>query len=317
MVVDLVRQLVEALDKKCYAAVIHYVAQHNKRMSISGFSSLEKTPLGLILNTLRTNKNFRDALLDACVAVILDGDTVDFDKSLQENKEAIVRERWLGVAAAYLKNDNDQNTDEIARIISEHKVKVDEPVKVDTKVNGKQEKREEKFREKYLKAHAEVERMSALIAAHKADFESTLAENDELKKTVEGLSAEKKTLLQMVSDKDKEIQQLRGALAESKEDSDKKQGICVKAQKNITHILAPNCKDILEKYVEKLKVEFDDIAEKTKEELLQQYDQIWVFPNAISFATSRKLSKWKKEDEEKIVWFSSAAELLAKAEEMI
>lgn len=317
MVVDLVRQLVEALDKKCYAAVIHYVAQHNKRMRISGFSSLEKTPQGLILNTAKTSRDFREALLDACATVILDGDAVDFNKSLLENKEAIARERWLGIAAAFLKNANEQDIEEIAKIIAEHKVETDVPVQPDTKGIDKQDKREERFREKYLKAHAEAERLSALIATQKADFETAMAENNDLKKTVERLSAELETLLRVISDKDNEIHLLRSALSATKEECNKNHSMCIEAQRNTIRILAPNCKDILEKYVGKLMLEFDDIAEKTQEELLQQYDQVWVFPNVISFATKRKLSKWRQETEGKIIWFLSAAELLTKADTMI
>lgn len=314
MAVDLVRKLVEKLAPKTYMAVIHYVAQNNKRMRISGFSSLEKTPQGLILNTARTNKGFRDALLDACVAVILDGDVVDFSKSVLENKEAISCERWLGIAAAFLKNDDDQDTEEIARIISEYKTNKDEPVKEDVKAIDKQEKREGKFREKYLKVHAELERLLALFEVQKADVEKTLAENEGLKKIVEDLREEKKSLLKTIDDQNKGIQKLRSYLVEHNENDEQQ---CLKTQKAVIHILAPNCKDILGKYVGKLGVEFEDIADRSREELLQQYDQVWILSNAIPFATSRKLSKWRKEGEEKIVWFSSAAELLAKAEEMI
>ena len=115
--------------------LIKITMQNNKRMKIPGFSSLEKTPQGLILNTARTNKGFRDALLDACVAVILDGDVVDLSKSLIENKQAIARERWLGVAAAFLKSGSAQDTEEITRLISEYEVKLDEPVSIDVSRN--------------------------------------------------------------------------------------------------------------------------------------------------------------------------------------
>lgn len=167
MSIDLLKALIEKLDKKSYGLAIRYFSKNNKQMKISGFSSLEKTPQALILNAARTNTNFRDALLDACAAIILDGESVDFSKSLLENKNAIEPDRWLGVAAAFLKNGNQQDTDEILKIITEYHPQIVGPVKEETPASDKQEKREEKFREKYLKAHAEAERLATLLDAQK------------------------------------------------------------------------------------------------------------------------------------------------------
>lgn len=322
MSIDLLKALIEKLDKKRYTAVIRYLSQNNKRMKIPGFSSLEKTPQGLILNTAKTNKSFRGALLDACSAIILDGESVDFSKSLTENKNAIAPDRWLGIAAAFLKLGDEQDTDELSKIISEYNSqpeespkRLDNPPKEEAKSNDKEEKREEKFREKYLKAHTEVERLEALLVAQKNDLENAIAEAESLRKAVEGLSEENKRLLQIISDKDGEIKLLKNASIEVDETNTPTQPL--KTQENVIRILAPNCKDILEKHVEKLYIKFDDVAAKTKEELLQQYDQIWVLPAVISFATNRKLNKWKKETEDRIVLFSSVSELLAYAKAMI
>lgn len=315
MAMDLLKELIEKLDKKTYIAVIRCVAQNNKRMKLPGFSSLERAPRGLILNTARTDKRFSDALLDACVEVILDGIDVDYSKSLLENKERVTCDRWLGLAAAFLKKSHDQDVEVLATIISEYKVEKSEPIREPAKESEKQEKREEKFRDKYLKAHAEVEKLTDMLNEAQGDYEKLLLENDELKKIILVLNEDKEELLQTLKNKEQELIQLKSTETTIKVSDDHTQ--CVQVPGNTLRVLAPNCQDVLGKYAGRISIEFEDIAERTKEELMQLYDQVWVLPNAVSFATSRKLSRWRKEGEERIVWFLNAAELLLKAETMI
>ena len=315
MATDLLKALIEKIDKKTYLSIIHCLAQKNKRMRIPGFSTLEKTPQALVINTAKTNKNFKDAFLDACVEVILDGQTIDYSISLTENKEKIDSVHWLGLAAAFLKRNDEQDVKEILGIISGCGAEKETEVKEEVKTDAKQEKREERFREKYLKAHAEVERLTALIETQKNELENAIAQRDNFAELVDGLKIEKENLLRMLSEKEEEIKQLRSFSAGAKEGDSKEQS--PKASLTVKRIYAPNCQDLLGKYVGKIMLNFEDIAEKTKEELHEQYDQVWVLSNTISFATSRKLSKWMKDGLDNIVWFSSATELVTYAEDLI
>ena len=315
MAIDLMKELIEKLDKKTYMAVIRCVAQNNKRMKLPGFSSLERAPKGLILNTAKTDKRFSDALLDACVEVLLEGIDVDYSKSLLENKEIIPCDRWLGLAAAFLKKGHEQDVEVLSTIISEYKVEKTEPIREPAKESEKQDKREEKFREKYLKAHAEVEKLTNVLNEVQGGYEKLLLENDELKKIISALNEDKEKMLQVLENKERELIQLKSTVTTIKVSNDHTQ--CVQAPNNTLRVLAPNCQDVLGKYAGRMSIEFGDIAERTKEELMQLYDQVWVLPNVVSFATSRKLSRWCKEGEERIIWFLNAAELLSKAEMMI
>lgn len=312
---ELVKELIEKLDKKCYIAVMRHVSQNNRRIKISGFSALEKAPVTIVINTAKTKKSFKEALLTSCAAVILDGQTVDTNKSVQENKENVPRAQWLGVAAVFLLTEQEQFEPEILKIINEYEENVEPTVNAEICMDQKQDKREEKFREKYLKSRNEVERIKALLESQRVDCERIAAENDRIKQTVRDLEKERDELRCALDDKDRRIKQLKNELAKAQDSKDECQCKPLLA-KNI-RILAPNCKDILDKYVGRITIDFTDIAGKTKEELIKQYDQIWVLPNTISFATNRKLSKLKKEGVDNIVWFTSAADLLVKIEEII
>ena len=315
MHIDLVKELIGKLDKKCYIAVMRHMSQNNKRIKIPGFSALEKAPVTIVINTAKTKKPFKEAFLTSCAAVILDGQTIDINKSVQENKEMVPRAQWLGVAAAFLLTEQEEFESEILKIINECEENAEPVVNSEISMDQKQDKREEKFREKYLKIRTEVERMKTLLEAQRVDCERIAEENDSIKQTVRDLEKERAELRSALDEKDRHIKQLKNELAKAKETKDGCQCKPLLA-KNI-RILAPNCKDILDKYVDRISIDFSDIIGKTKEELTKQYDQIWVLPNTVSFAINRKLIKLKKEGVGNIVWFASAADLLAKIEEII
>ena len=111
MELETIIKLLEKLDKKQYSDIIRKFSQHNKRLKVPGFTSIEKVPLKLIANNAKTNKLFRKALLDEISSVVLTGIDINMDQDITTIKNNIPKDKWLGLAAFLLLLNNESHTE--------------------------------------------------------------------------------------------------------------------------------------------------------------------------------------------------------------
>ena len=315
MELETIIKLLEKLDKKQYSDIIRKFSQHNKRLKVPGFTSIEKVPLKLIANNAKTNKLFRKALLDEISSVVLTGIDINMDQDITTIKNNIPKDKWLGLAAFLLLLNNESHTAEAKKIIEEfapQKQSEDIPKEIDD--NTKEDKKEEKFREKYLKAKRE-------LADIKVKLETGLEAFQKLAIDVGKLEDEKRELEQRCMTYLVQIETLRNENSrlthELKKAEAKEISYHQSTQRSIDiKILAPCCEDILNKYCGITAIDFENRTELLKEEILEKYDEIWVFPDVIPYSTYRMLCKWKKEADDKIMIFQAPADLVARAEKL-
>lgn len=313
---ETISKLLEKLDKQQYTDVIRSFSQHNKRLKIPGFTSVERAPLKLVANTARTNKLFRKALLEEISQVVLSGIDINLDNGIEEIKKEVPNTKWLGLAAFLLLVDDDSHTAEAEQLIDEYTTQPEHeetPQEVDA--SPKSDKKEEKFREKYLKAKTE-------IAELKIEFENSIESLRETTVETEQLREQKKELeqrciayLAQIEALSKEKVRLLAELETARMEVLAIQS--VKQSKLEVQILAPGCEDILGKYCEVVPIEFAKATNITMDVALKKYDEIWVFSDVIPFGTYRILHKWKQLAGEKVIIFQTATELVDHVEKLM
>lgn len=131
---EIISKLLEKLEKQQYIDVIRSFAQHNKRLKIPGFTSLEKAPLKLVANTARTNKVFCKALLNEISQIFMSDVDINLDNDIQEIKKEIPETKWIGLAAFLLLLDDDAHIAEAVQLIDEYPIQ-DEYVEVPPKTD--------------------------------------------------------------------------------------------------------------------------------------------------------------------------------------
>lgn len=312
---ETISKLLEKLDKKQYTDVIRGFSQHNKRLKIPGFTSVERVPLKLVANTARTNQIFRKALLEEISQAVLLGIEISLDDDISETKKEIPKSKWLGLAAFLLLLDDDTYTAEAEQLIDEYVVQSEQketPQETDT--SPKFDKKEEKFREKYLKARIE-------IAEIKTELEKCIESLREASTEAEQLSEQKKEFeqrciayLAQIETLSKEKAGLIAALEAAHKEVLAVQS--VKQPKLELQILAPGCEDILGKYCEIVPIEFANVTNITMDDALKRYDEIWAFSDVIPFGIYRMLRKWKLVAGEKIIIFPTATDLVDYVEKL-
>lgn len=313
---EIICKLLEKLEKQQYINVIRSFAQHNERLKIPGFTSLEKAPLKLVANTARTNKVFCKALLNEISSAFLSDVNINLDNNIQEIKKEIPKTKWIGLAAFLLLLDDDVRCAEAAQLIDEYPIQVEyveAPSKTDT--SSRTDKKEERFREKYLKAKTE-------IAEIKSELEEHIELLREAEYDAEQLRAQKKELEQLCMAYLAKIEALSNEKARmSAELETARMEVLavqnVKKPKIEIQILAPGCEDILHKYCEVVHIVFANVTNITMDEALKKYDEIWVFANVIPFATYRMLRKWKEVAEEKVTIFQTVTDLIDYVEKLV
>lgn len=313
---ETISKLLERLEKQQYTDVIKNFTQHNKRLKIPGFSSMEKVPVKLVANTAKTNKVFRKALLESISVVILSGTDVNLDRDIAEIKKDLPKNQWLGLAAFLLLLENETYTYEAEKIIDEYDVNIrQKKVEQETVSTHRADKKEEKFREKYLKARTEIAELTADLEKHMTLLRDATTEIKELRdgqkkyeqrcmaylSQIDALNKEKKKLLDEM-----EIVQEKVVTLQS-----------FSQQKLNIHVLAPSCEDILGVYCDTIPIGFENPTKISVREALEKYDEIWVFPDVVPFGTYRALCKWKQEYDDKVIIFQTATDLVSHAKKLI
>ena len=318
MATETISKLLEKLDKKQYTDVIRIFAQHNKRLKIPGFTSIERVPLQLVANTTRTNKIFRKALLEEISQCILLNTEINLDNDIEDIKKEIPQIQWLGLAAFLLLLDDDTYTAKAEQIIDEYVVPSEhEKALQRSNTSPKFDKKEGKFREKYLKAKAETAEMQSELEKRIESFQEAMAEVEQLRGQKKELEERCLAYLAQIDALSREKARLLGDLETVRTEISTVQ--CAKKPKleAQVQILAPGCKDILGKYCEAISIEFTNVTSITMDEALKQYNEIWVFPDVIPFGSYRILNKWKQVAGEKVLIFSTATDLLNHVEKLM
>lgn len=315
MGIETISKLLERMGKQQYTDVIRYFSQHNKRLKISGFSSMEKVPIKMVANTARTNKAFRKALLESISVVILSGTDVNLDRDIADVKKDLPKTQWLGLAAFLLLRENDAYASEAERIIDEFAVNIQQKKVIPETINTpKPDKKEEKFREKYLKARTEIAELKAELEKHMALLREATTEIVQLRDGQKELEQRCIAYLSQLDVLSKEKERLLAELEIAQEKVAAVQSI--PQPKLDIHILAPSCEDILGIYCDTIPIGFENPTKITVTEAFAKYDEIWVFPDVVPFGTYRTLQKWKQEAGEKVIVFQTATDLVAHAEKI-
>lgn len=312
---EMISQLLERLDAKQYAASLRHLSHNNKRLKIPGFSLMEKAPIKLVVNTARNNRAFRTALYESISAVILEGRTVDLSKNADEMKKEIPQVQWLGLAAYLLMTGEEEHSADALKIISDCGSEDEPPAstpEVQNTHETKPDKKEEKFREKYLKAKNENAELVADLDRYKAQLQENAVEIEKLKKLQSDLESKCAAYMAEIDtlsgEKARLIQQLE-------EETEKAQA--AQTPKIDIRILAPNCQDVLKKYMDIIRLDFDGNLAMDVTDAIKQYDEIWVFSDVVPFGTYRALRKWKKVAEDKVFIFQTVGDLVAHAENVL
>lgn len=312
---EMITQLLEKIDRKQYAMAIRHLSHNNKKLRIPGFSIMEKAPTKLVANTARTNKIFRKALYESISIVVLNGIKVDLTQSIDEIKKGIPQAQWLGLAAHLLMINEEEYSTEAFRIISENGMEGDSKDHEQlpkSEPESKPDKKEEKFREKYLKVKNENSELSAELEKCKGQIQEANAEIEKLKKIQSELDSRCAAYMAeidaLTDEKSRLIQQLQ-------EVTEKAQAI--QAPRIDIRVLAPNCKDLLEKYMDTIPLDFDGALDMNVTDAIEKYNEIWVFSDVVPFGTYRVLRKWKKVAEDKVFIFQTVGDLVAHAEKML
>lgn len=311
-----ISKLLEKLDKQQYSNVIRNFTQHNKRMKIPGFSHMEKAPVKLVVNSARTNKAFCKALLESVSKVILSGTEINLERDISDIKKDIPNTAWLGLAAFLLLLENDAYTVEAESIIDEYDddQKQESPVQ-ESAILPKPDKKEEKFREKYLNARIDISELTTELEKQTLLLQKANAEIDQLREEKKDLE---QRCISYLAQLDALIKDNRKLLEEQKAVQAKLAAAQSAPQPKLdVLVLAPNCTDILSKYTDTIPIAFDDTTKLSMTEAIEKYDEIWVFPDVISFGAYRALRRWKQFADEKVIIFQTATDVVAYAEKLI
>jgi len=315
---EMIIQLLEKIDGKEYTMAIRHLSHNNKKLRIPGFSVMEKAPIRLVANTARTNKFFRKALYKSISTVILAGIKVDLTKNTEELKKEIPQAQWLGIAAYLLMVNEEKYATDAVTIISEcgnaGEARDNEQL-LQNESEPKQDKKEERFREKYLKAKNENAELVAELERCKAKLLEDAAEIEKLKEIQNDLESQCALYLEKINDLSNNNSRLLQELEEMTEQTGKVQ-TALDSQVNV-RVFAPYCKDLLEKYGDTIPIVFDGSIAMGAARAVEQYDEIWVFPDVVPFGTYRVLQKWKKSADEKVFIFHTAVDLVAHAEKVL
>ena len=316
METETIGKLLEKLDKQQYKDVIRSFSQHNKRLKIPGFTSVERAPLKLVANTARTNIIFRKPLLEEIYQVVLSGIDINLDNDIGEIKKEIPKTKWAGLAAFLLLLDDDMYTAEAEKLIEEYTIEPEHeetPQEIDT--SPKIDKKEEKFREKYLKAKAEIADIKTELEKRIESLREAEAENEQLREQKKELEQRCIAYLAQIDALSKEKVRLLAELETARKEV--LAAHSVPQPKLELKIFAPGCEDILGKYCEMVPIEFTNATKITMEEALKTYDEIWVFSDVIPFGTFRMLRKWKQVSGDKVVIFQTATDLVDRVEKLM
>ncbi len=313
---ETISKLLERLEKQQYTDVIRNFSKHNKRMKISGFSSMEKVPIKLVANTAKTSKAFRKALFESISEVILSGTNVNLDRDIADIKKELPKDQWLGLAASLLLLENDAYTSEAERIIDGYAVNIQPKEVVQEAVSTpKPDKKEEKFREKYLRARTEIAGLAAELEKRIVQLREATTEVERLRNEQKELEQRCIAYLSQLDALNKERKRLLDELEIAQEKVIAMQSI--PQQKLDIHVLAPSCEDILSIYRDMIPIDFENPTKISGTEELEKYDEVWVFPDVVPFGTYRTLRKWKQKTDEKVIIFQSATDLVAHAEKLM
>lgn len=313
---ETISKLLEKLDKQQYTDVIRSFSQHNKRLKIPGFTSVERAPLKLVANTARTNKLFRKALLEEISQVVLSGIDINLDNGIGEIKKEVPKTKWLGLAAFLLLLDDDIHTAEAEQLIEEYAAQLEhEEIPQEADASPKPDKKEEKFREKYLKAKTEIAELKTELEKHMESLREATAETEQLREKKKELEQRCIAYLAQIEALSKEKVRLLAELETARMEVLIVQS--VKQSKLEIQIFAPGCEDILGKYCEVVPIEFANVTNITMDVALKKYDEIWVFSDVIPFGTYRMLHKWKQVAGEKVIIFQTATELVDHVEKLM
>lgn len=311
---EMITQLLEKLDAKQYTAILRHLSHNNRKLRIPGFSLMEKAPIKLVANTAKTNKSFRKALYASIAAVILDGAIIDLAKTTDEIKKEIPQVQWLGLAAHLLMVGEEEHAADASKIISDYgsgNNASDSVQPHQSEPESKPDKKEEKFREKYMKAKKENAEMLAELERCKGQLQDAGVEIETLKKSQTDLenqcAAYKAEIDTLSNDRARLIQELDAATKKAE------QAQAAPPPRIDIRVLAPNCKDLLDKYSDTILLDFDGTRDMDVMELIQKYDEIWAFSDVVPYGTFRMLKKCKKTADAKVFIFQTAGELVAHA----
>lgn len=310
---DTLVKLLEGLEKKQYSAVAQNFTQNNKRLKISGFSSIDKAPIRLIANTAKTSTPFRVALLRSISAVLLIQKDIDINKEISIILNELPKDQWLGLAALLFLSDNSDYHIKAKTIVSNYTTSqqgASGSIAMQSSIQkgDKGDKKEDKFREKYLKAKSELFELTKKLSDQETQLYTGRNKIAELEQTVHELKQRESSYLTQLEAIKFENQSLKNTLGKAEKKIDDPQKV-ISAGPRIK-VYAPGCKDIIGRYSQDTAINFDIPLSAPDEKALDEFDEIWLCQNALSFGVFRKLSRWKSLDSKKVLVFPSTTELL-------
>lgn len=308
MEVDLVANLIELLEVHQYTLVLRNLQKRNKCFCIPGFTKLEKVPIKIVSNKAKNDTSFRSALLESISDFILSDNQIDFNDDIEKIKSKIPCEKWLGLAALLLIKGDVYSTEEASKLINDYKKS--KSIQSSPQKVIQSEKKEDKFRIKYIKAHSEISKLEADIKQRDALLHRAELQVEELRKKISEVE-------EQCQEYEKQIQELneRNNLLSYE--------LSVETEKTDTlsfsslSILAPNCDDILGRFSGKIHFEFKLLPGMSYSKAIALYDQIWVFPDVVSYPTYRMIRKWASVSADKVVVFLNATDLLVHAANLL
>lgn len=307
MEIELIKKLLTELDPAQYISVLRTINQVNRKLRITGFTKMEKAPITMVVNSAKNSEKFKMALLASVMRVISPELKVDVEENLQDLKDKVIRDQWLGLAAFLIAHGSNQALEKANDVLISYHVPL---VKENTPGNTEQpegnEKKEEKFRQKYMNAHEDLEQAKKEIADKNLQIQEWQQKYRKLCECNENLEQQCRELNQ-------KIEQLNDIQQHMNEDIIRLRTKTAEHSRAELHIFAPNCQDVLEKFTSKIRIDFSLPENLKLEDVIKYYDQIWVFPDLVPFGVFRALRKMKNTETEKIRIFQSLSSLISHA----
>ena len=308
---NLIKRLLEAIPQPEYVNTLRKINQKSKRVRIPGFTKIEKAPIGIIANAAHTNEFFRMELLTELASTHLADNEINLSDDENMVMQKLPREKWLAAVAFFLLNNDSVAVSKAEKIFTTFEEGATAPATPLTPLEvEKNEKREIKFRQKYMNEHEKVIDLQIQV-------KESLKKIDSLELKITQQLAENHELADRIKNYEETIVQLRKTQEKLNANCSYLQAVNADLTQTKIKVWAPYCNDILEKFSDRLKLEFALDHNATYPDLFDQYDQIWLFPDVIPFGPFRNLQKWKRLYSDKIWIFSNAATLIVHARQVI
>lgn len=325
---QMIQLLLEKIDKKHFASILKRSYANNKSFRVPGFAKIQNVPPPILWNQIKTRPLFTKELLFSTFLEFAPMQSLEEEDPLNRIMEQITETNQLGIIALLLMKDDEESNREAAQLLANWEMSPEKPELpalpllpeatelpllplIDSDALAREKEKTKKLKLKYNELKKERDDLRALLkdlqkeeSSKQEQMATVQRELEEAKQTIETQSqslAEQETLISVLR---REVSMLK-----SNEKIEKQQPKTIDAV-----VLALGCDGRLEKYRNRLQIEFELPAETEEEKqpletVLTRYNEIWVSPLA-SFSIRRQLQKCKPDPAHRIYFFRSFAELL-------